>query len=183
MDILIAGVGGQGTVLASRLIGTAALSVGLFVRGSETIGMAQRGGSVLSHARLSDKPIDAPLIARGQADTILAMEPGEAARALPYLKPTGALVVSDRALQPPSGAYDAAAILAFLQGAVERLTVLEGALVARLWGTRFLNVALLGAALSLRLLPFGFADMEKALVKTVPDRYLIANIEALYCYT
>ena len=76
-DIILCGVGGQGTVLASRLISAAAMARNLPVMSAETIGMAQRGGSVFSHLRIG-KVVYSPMIATGEADLILGFEPGEA---------------------------------------------------------------------------------------------------------
>ena len=84
-NIVLCGVGGQGTVLASKLLAAAAMQRGLPVMSAETIGMAQRGGSVFSHLRLG-VGVYSPMIARGEVDLILAFEPGEAFRMLPYLK-------------------------------------------------------------------------------------------------
>ena len=98
-DIVLCGVGGQGTVLASRLISDAAMEKGVPVMSAETIGMAQRGGSVFSHLRLGEG-VYSPMIARGEADLILAFEPGEAVRMLPYLKEGGQIVVSSRPVMP-----------------------------------------------------------------------------------
>lgn len=84
-DILICGVGGQGTVLASKLTASAAMREGNIVHSAETIGMAQRGGSVTSHVRIGDKAFS-PLIPDGKADLILAFEPAEAVRNLHFLK-------------------------------------------------------------------------------------------------
>lgn len=105
-NILLAGVGGQGTVLAAKLLATAAANKGWQVRTAETIGMAQRGGSVVSHVRMADdgEEVLAPLIPRGQADLIVAFEPGEAARALPYLSKTGLLVSAMTTVQPVTSA-------------------------------------------------------------------------------
>ena len=83
-DILICGVGGQGTVLASKLIASAAMNLGNVVHSAETIGMAQRGGSVTSHIRIGNTA-SSPLIPMGSADLILAFEPSEAVRNLAYL--------------------------------------------------------------------------------------------------
>ncbi|MDR0324210.1 MAG: 2-oxoacid:acceptor oxidoreductase family protein, partial [Treponema sp.] len=98
-NCLIAGVGGQGTVLASKLIAAAAMKSGFSVRTTETIGMAQRGGSVVSHVRIGDD-IFSPLIPVGRADALVAFEPGEAVRQLPFLKDGGVLIVSDTAIKP-----------------------------------------------------------------------------------
>ncbi|MDR1061428.1 MAG: indolepyruvate oxidoreductase subunit beta [Clostridiales bacterium] len=105
-NCLIAGIGGQGTILAARLIGTAAMAAGLSVRGSETIGMAQRGSGVVSHVRMGGV-IFSPLIPPGEADALIAFEPGEAVSAARFLAPGGVAVVCDRPVQPsgvPSGA-------------------------------------------------------------------------------
>ena len=84
-NILICGIGGQGTVLASKLIASSAMAQGRSVHSAETIGMAQRGGSVTSHVRIGDD-VFSPLIPEGKADLILAFEPAEAVRNLKYLK-------------------------------------------------------------------------------------------------
>ena len=98
-DILICGVGGQGTVLASRVLAAAAMAEGSPVHSAETIGMAQRGGSVTSHVRIGDRAFS-PLIAPGQADMLLAFEPGEAVRNLRYLRRDGIAVVNTAASRP-----------------------------------------------------------------------------------
>lgn len=86
-NIILCGVGGQGTVLASKLIAAAAMEKGIPVMSAETIGMAQRGGSVFSHVRMGEN-LYSPMIAKGTADMILGFEPGETVRMLPYLKKT-----------------------------------------------------------------------------------------------
>ena len=94
IDILLAGVGGQGTVLAAKVLAQAAQNKGWQVRTAETIGMAQRGGNVTSHVRMGSngEAVYSPLITPGTADMVIALEPGEAARALPYLAPGGVLL-------------------------------------------------------------------------------------------
>jgi Pyruvate/2-oxoacid:ferredoxin oxidoreductase gamma subunit len=92
-NIVLCGVGGQGTVLASKLIAAAAMEKGLRVMSAETIGMAQRGGNVFSNLRIGDS-MHAPLLQSGQADVILGFEPGETVRMLHYLKPGGRLEYS-----------------------------------------------------------------------------------------
>ena len=106
IDILLAGVGGQGTVLAAKVLAQAAQSKGWQVRTAETIGMAQRGGNVTSHVRMGSngEAIYSPLITPGTADMVIALEPGEAARALPYLAPGGVLVTATTAIQPVTAA-------------------------------------------------------------------------------
>ena len=83
-EIILCGVGGQGTVLASRLISAAAMARDLPVMSAETIGMAQRGGSVFSHIRIGEG-MYSPMIARGEADLIIGFEPGEARRRICWI--------------------------------------------------------------------------------------------------
>ena len=98
-NILLAGVGGQGTVLASKLLARAAMDAGLNVRTAETIGMAQRGGCVVSHVRTGDD-IASPLVPKHTADVMIAFEPAEAVRCLDYLAPDGAVIVNKKAVMP-----------------------------------------------------------------------------------
>ena len=93
-DIIVAGVGGQGTLSVSSIIASAAMSEGLSVKQSEVHGMSQRGGAVVTNLRLSDQPIASDLIARGTASVILSIEPLEGLRYLEYLSPDGTLVSS-----------------------------------------------------------------------------------------
>ena len=101
-NVLLTGVGGQGTVLAAKVLAQAAQAKGWQVRTAETIGMAQRGGSVVSHVRMGDngEEVIAPLVAKGTADMIIAFEPAEAARVLPYLAPDGVMVSATTSIQP-----------------------------------------------------------------------------------
>ncbi len=103
MDILIAGVGGQGTLLASRVLGKYALDNGFDCKLSEVHGMAQRGGSVITYVRVSDSPdkkIYSPIIDEKGADIILAFEKLEAIRYLPYLKDGGTVIYSSQEIMP-----------------------------------------------------------------------------------
>ena len=93
-DIILAGVGGQGILSIAAIIGEAALSQGLHIKQAEVHGMSQRGGDVQSHLRLSSQHIHSDLIAKGSADAILSLEPMEALRYLPWLKPDGWVVVN-----------------------------------------------------------------------------------------
>jgi indolepyruvate ferredoxin oxidoreductase beta subunit len=99
MDLLVTGVGGQGVVLASDIIGETALAAGFDVKKTDTLGMAQRGGSVVSHVRLAPE-VWSPLIKDGEADLLLAFEKLEAARWSHYLKP-GAIAIVNNYEQPP----------------------------------------------------------------------------------
>lgn len=98
-DILIAGVGGQGTILTGRVIAALAINEGLDVKTAETHGMAQRGGSVITHARLGEK-VYSPLIPQGDGDILLSFEKVEALRWLPFLNPSGTVIVNTQQLEP-----------------------------------------------------------------------------------
>jgi indolepyruvate ferredoxin oxidoreductase beta subunit len=185
-NIIIAGVGGQGTVLASKLVARAAMDVGLAVRTSETIGMAQRGGSVVSHVRVSESPIASPLMAPGTADTLLAFEPGEAVRCLSYLHPGGTVVANAHPVAPVSAAlasteYSGPAMLARLRECGARLVVVDGdAICAEVGSTKVLNVALIGAAAAVGALGFTLAQFETAIRESVRDKFIDLNIQALH---
>ena len=98
-DILITGVGGQGTILTGRIISALAISEGLDVKTAETHGMAQRGGSVITHVRIGEK-VYSPLIPQGDADILLSFEKLEALRWLPLLSPEGTVIVNTQELEP-----------------------------------------------------------------------------------
>ena len=98
-NIMIVGVGGQGTLLASRILGNAVISEGYDVKVSEVHGMSQRGGSVVTYVKYGDK-VYSPVIDEGEADVILAFELLEAYRALPFLKKGGKIIVNDQRIDP-----------------------------------------------------------------------------------
>ena len=98
-NIMIVGVGGQGTLLASKILGKAAMDSGLDVKVSEVHGMSQRGGSVVTYVRFGDE-VYSPVIGKGDADVILSFEILEAARWLPHLKPGGTIVTSTQEINP-----------------------------------------------------------------------------------
>ena len=183
-DIILCGVGGQGTVLASRLISAAAMAADLPVMSAETIGMAQRGGSVFSHLRIGGG-VCSPMIARGEADLILGFEPGEAVRMLPFLKPDGQVVVSARPVMPVTAAlsgteYNAGAMLDFLRSRVKNLVVVDTEkAMADLGSTRVMNLILLGAALRSGALGFTDRQIREAVIARIPPKFHELNLRAL----
>ena len=183
-NCLLCGVGGQGVVLASKLIAYAALDKGMFVRTTETIGMAQRGGSVVSHVRMGEE-IHSPMIPKGQADVILAFEPAEAVRSLPYLREGGMLIVNRKAVKPVTatlggGQYDGHEMLDFLKKKVDNLLIMDGEAVCRQAGSaKVLNVALLGAAAASGALDISIPDMEVEIKKKVKPQFVELNQKAL----
>ena len=137
INVLLAGVGGQGTVLAAKVLAQAAQSKGWQVRTAETIGMAQRGGNVTSHVRMGSEgeEVFSSLITPGTADMVIALEPGEAARALPYLAPGGVLVTATTAIQPVTAAlasvpYRGGDVVAALANSLQAEAPLEQAAAA-----------------------------------------------------
>ncbi len=95
-DIILSGVGGQGILSIATVIGTAAISKGLYIKQAEVHGMSQRGGDVQSNLRLSDKPISSDLIPEGKADLILSVEPMESLRYLPFLSKEGWIISNNK---------------------------------------------------------------------------------------
>jgi indolepyruvate ferredoxin oxidoreductase beta subunit len=164
-------------VLLSRVIGEAALNRGLAVRGSETIGMAQRGGSVTSHLRIGEA--FSPLIPPGRADLIIAFECAEALRALPFLAPAGRMLTLDRSLTGVQS-YNPAEVAAYLRARLgDRLRVVSWEKLVEGFDPRVTNVLLLGLALWLGLLPFSPGEIVTVLKRRSSPRYLEMNIRAL----
>lgn len=181
---LLCGVGGQGTVLASKLIAYAALDKGMFVRTTETIGMAQRGGSVVSHVRMGEE-IHSPLIPKGQADVMIAFEPAEAVRNLSYLKEDGVAVVNMKAVKPVTATlnnteYTGQEMIGYLKKHVKNLLLVDGEAICKEVGSaKVLNVTLLGAALAGNVLDLSLADMEKEIETHVKKQFVEMNKKAL----
>lgn len=193
-NVLLTGVGGQGTVLAAKVLAQAAQAKGWQVRTAETIGMAQRGGSVVSHVRMGDtgEEVIAPLVAKGTADMIIAFEPAEAARVLPYLAPDGVMVSASTSIQPITAAlssepYLAKATVASLD---ERLNVRAGeparfvlvddeAVLSQVGNRKAINTVLLAFALKTGHLPLSLDDLRDAIRACVKPRFVELNLAAI----
>jgi indolepyruvate ferredoxin oxidoreductase beta subunit len=180
VNILIAGVGGQGTVLASKILGEVAKSAGYDVKQSEIHGMSQRGGSVVTHVRYGQK-IYSPLVAAGNADVIMAFEELEALRYLPYLKKDGLLIVNLQQMLPmpviagnaqyPKDIVEEAAAMgvSVKASAASALGLEQG-------DARAANVVLLG--ILSRHLEFPVELWHDAIRKTVKDKLVDMNLRA-----
>ena len=178
-DIIVAGVGGQGTLSVSSIIASAAMSEGLSVKQSEVHGMSQRGGAVVTNLRLSDQPIASDLIARGTASVILSIEPLEGLRYLEYLSADGTLVSSTN---PVVNIPDYPKLNVLLETIRElpHSVLVDGEEIARRSGSiRATNMVMVGAASP--LLPIQPETIERFIQKSFDskgERAVEANIKA-----
>ena len=147
-DIILAGVGGQGILSIATVIGEAALKEGLYLKQAEVHGMSQRGGDVQSNLRLSSEPIYSDLIPKGGADIIISLEPMEALRYLPYLKPDGWIVSSCKPFVNIPNYPDIEQVLEHIK-AVKNHVLLDVEVLAKEAGAplQAANMVLLGAAI------------------------------------
>ena len=179
-SIMIVGVGGQGTLLASRILGAALISNGFDVKVSEVPGMSQRGGSVVTYVKYGSK-VNSPIVNEGEADLILAFEQLEAARWLQYLKKDGTLIINTQKIDPmsviignsiyPDGVLDA------INKAGAKTTNLDALSLAVSAGSaKAVNVVLIGVMAS-------HMDLNRdvwinAIKNTVPEKFLEMNLKA-----
>ena len=179
-SVMIVGVGGQGTLLASRLLGAAMAAEGYDVKVSEVHGMSQRGGSVVTYVRYGEK-VYSPIIEEGEADIVLAFEQLEAARYLPYLKKGGAVVVNTQKMDPMpvvtgSTTYPEG-LLEDMEKKGARVLALDALSLAEEAGSaKAVNVVLIGAMA--KSLGQEQAVWLKAIEETVPAKFLEMNRKA-----
>ncbi len=147
-DIVLAGVGGQGILSIAFVIDNAALRKGLKIKQAEIHGMAQRGGAVQSHLRLSEREVHSDLIPKGQADMILSVEPLETLRYLDYLGPDGYIVTSSTAMVNIPDYPDVDEILVSIRKVQRSIVVDSGELAREAGSGRAQNMVMLGAASS-----------------------------------
>ena len=179
-NILMAGVGGQGTLLASEILSEVLMQAGYDVKKAEVHGMAQRGGSVVSHVRFGQK-VFSPIIPEGEADVLFGFELLETYRYLPLVKKTGTVVVNNLRIAPPSVALGKAEypqdIAKKLSERVDNVRVVEGLELAEQAGnSKTINTVLLGA-LSNTLEP-SYEQWIAAIKSLVPARFLDVNLKA-----
>jgi len=182
LNLLITGAGGQGIILASDIIGETAIAAGYDVKKTDTIGIAQRGGSVVSHMRLAVQ-VWSPIIRQGQVDLLLALEKLEAARWASYLKPSGIAIVNNHALPPPSVSLGNAhypgddEIRGILRQVTDQVFFINGTDKAKELGNiRTLNVFMLGCA-SL-FLPFKVGIWQESIANRLPEKVRQINLTA-----
>jgi len=181
-DLLITGVGGQGNILASDIIGEAALSAGYDVKKTDTLGMAQRGGSVISHLRIAEH-VNSPLIRQGDVDILLAFEKLEAVRWTQFLKPGAVTIVNNHALPPLSvnvgnETYpEDKQIMEILAQKKAQIYFVDGTQkVTEMGNIRTLNIFMLGC-LS-RFLPIDIQVWKESISQHLPERLVDINVTA-----
>ncbi len=179
-NVLLVGVGGQGTILASKLLSEGLLALGYDVKMSEIHGMAQRGGSVSTHVRYGAK-VYSPVMGTGEADVLVAFEKMEALRWLSYLSSDGVLIVNNHEIYPMPVILGQAEYPKFLEKklaqAAPRMLLVEAAkTAAELGNPKVMNVVLLGAVVK----SLGLADAEwsTTLRACVPPHALEINERA-----
>jgi len=182
IDFLIAGVGGQGTVVASDIVSDVGSESGYDVKKSDILGLAVRGGSVVSHVRWADQ-VHAPMIEEGSADYLIGFEWLETLRRLSYVHPKGTVIVNDCRLDPMTVSSGEAeyprkdAIITLLEKAAKRVYVIPGLQTALdLGNARTLNIVVMGALSVLLEPPAGL--WEGVVRKRVPPKLVDLNLDA-----
>ena len=179
-SIMIVGVGGQGTLLASRILGSALLSKGYDVKVSEVHGMSQRGGSVVTYVKYGDEVLS-PIVCKGEADIIISFEQLEAARWLPYLKKGGHLVTSTQKIDPMPvitgvAQYPDDIIEKIKAQGVDVVAVDALSLAEQAGNSKASNVVLMGVVST--KMPFDVEVWNKAVEECVPPKFLELNKKA-----
>ncbi len=181
-DLLIVGVGGQGIVLASDILSEVAMAAGYDIKKTDTMGMAQRGGSVVSHVRIADK-VRSPLIEEGEADILLAFEKLEAARWSYYLHSDGAVIINNQVTPPLSVSLgttrypDDSEIESIFRPLTDRIYFVDGTSKAEGIGdARTLNIFMLGCAST--LLPMKAETWRDCITQRLPSNILKINLAA-----
>jgi indolepyruvate ferredoxin oxidoreductase beta subunit len=180
MNVLLTGVGGQGVVLASYVLSHVAIGEGYDVKQSEVHGMAQRGGSVVSHFRFGDK-VWSPLVPVGQADLVMAFEALEGLRHVQWLKPDGVLVYNALRINPSPVAAGLATYPSEIDSLIKKAwpsakCVNANSLAQEAGTVKAANVAMLGAISP--TLPFDTKTWERIIREAVPPKTIDVNLQA-----
>lgn len=180
-SILLVGVGGQGTILAAKLLTTGLMEAGYDVKMSEIHGMSQRGGSVSSQVRYGDEKVHSPVIEVGGADILVSFERMEALRWLRFLKPGGRAIVNDYRINPMPVVSGKAeypeGILEELKSKADASVVDAAAKASELGNPKVMNVILLGAAI--RSMGLGSIDWARIIRENVKPAFVELNLKAL----
>lgn len=184
------GVGGQGLMLVSNVIGIACAEFGLNIRTAETHGLAQRSGSIYTHIRIG-KEVYSPLIPYGEADALLGMEAIETLRYIEFLKPNGVIVVNDYMWYPVQSTFNRVkdtenvylsmeTILAQLEKFTKNINIVNATEIAKQVGNPLTsNMALLGALAKSEGFPLSLKQLQEIIPKVVPKKAIEANLKAL----
>ena len=179
-NILLAGVGGQGIILASKILATGLIQAGYDVKMSEVHGMAQRGGSVTTQVRYGEK-VYSPIIGKGQADVLVSFETMETGKWLEFLKPSGKVVVNEFEIpSAPILACEAEypqGVIAALKEKVDVTVFRAGELAESLGNVRTANVIIVGALV--KAMGLTDIDWDKVIRETVKERFVDINLKAL----
>ena len=183
-NLIVAGVGGQGVILATEILGKAAIKENFDVVISEIHGMAQRGGAVVSHVRIGPK-VYSPTVVEGSADAILGFEPVEVLRSLRYANDQTKIVTSRRFLIPPSVSMGVAEypsldqIVEMYRSFTRHITLIDAFRLAEEAGSaRTQNIVLVGALAATGVLPLENDTLKACVQERVPAKYLKANLKA-----
>ncbi len=178
-NIMIVGVGGQGTLLASRILGNTVINEGYDVKVSEVHGMSQRGGSVVTYVKYGEK-VYSPIIDEGEADIILAFEMLEAYRALPYLKKGGTIIANSQNIDPMPviiGAADYPEDIENKIAAKADIKVVDALSLAKEAGNiKAVNVVLIG--IMAKSTDIEYDKWVETIKTTVPAKFLEVNLKA-----
>ena len=180
IDIVLAGVGGQGILTISTVIGLAAVNKNLYIKQSEVHGMSQRGGAVYAHLRFSDRPVASDLIPLGKADIVLSVEPMEALRYVPYMKPDGWLVTNTEPFVNISNYPEHQSLIDNLKKLKNCVLVDASDLASECGSAKASNMVILGAALP--FINIEIHEIEKAIgsiFETKGEDIVDLNIRAL----
>jgi len=180
LDMIISGVGGQGILSISTIIGTAVVKKGMYFKQAEVHGMSQRGGDVQSHLRISDKPIYSDLIQKGKADIILSVEPMESLRYLPFLKKDGWVITNTKPFVNIPNYPSVDDVLKEVNKIAKHILIDANQIATDIGTAQVMNVVMLGAASS--FMPFEFSEIQdaiKAIFGAKGDKIVEMNITAL----
>lgn len=180
-NVLLTGVGGQGTILAAKMLTIGLMEHGYDVKMSEIHGMSQRGGDVISQVRYGEK-VFSPIIEKGSADMIVAFEKMEALRTLPYLRPEGTVVVNDYEIPSMTVSTGlekyAKDVIEEIQKAANKVFAFDATKMAReLGNSKATNVILLGTII--KIMGLEDIDWEQIIRNNVKEKFIDLNIEAL----
>jgi indolepyruvate ferredoxin oxidoreductase, beta subunit len=184
LNIILAGVGGQGVILMSDLLGNSALQDGLNIQGSEVLGMAQRGGSVFSNIRIGDDAV-APLTPQGKCDILIALEPSEALRYVRELAPTSLVILNTTEVVPYTVSTGECSYPAFdvivdmLEKVSDRIISVDVTKIAKEAGNVLAaNTAMLGALFGSGRMPVKVETIKALIESRVPPKAVAANLRA-----